>query len=293
MVFAIGAAAPLAKHFKKKGMVFKMATKNVYPSNETIELFQDYTRAGAAILEARQTCAALENNAHMEYNAAVNAARDVFQLVLDNVDGRTKGASVRKAALERDAAIDAATKKRDAAIDAARGAFNESVKNARETQTNVLKRVDAGVYAAMLLYNNTGTINAGGYTTEIKVTGKAHAVEKRAIYVEKTLVEAIRNTLCALEFNRVDDVTTERFIRRIIVNAAGTRSRGAAGNYTRRGLTKEGYKREIVEYIIGALVNPRYEYRIERDAETRETREISVTIAPKYHVNAAGDWSRN
>lgn len=273
-------------------MVLKMATKNLYPSNETIELFQTYTRAGAAILEARQTCAALENNAHMEYNAAVHAARDIFQLVLDNVDARTEGASVRKAALERDAAIDTATKKRDAAIDAARKAFNETVKNARECQNNILKRVDAGVYAAMLLYNNTGTISAGGWATEIKVTGKAHNVEKRAIYVEKTLVEAIRDTLRALEFNRVNDITTERFIRRIIVNAAGTRSRGAAGNYTRRGLTKDGYKREIIEYIIGALVNPRYEYRIEHDAETRETREVSVTIAPKYYVNAAGDWSR-
>lgn len=270
-----------------------MATKNLYPSEATVTLFQSYTRAGAAILSARQLCASLENTAHADYSAETRAARDAFNMVLDTVNARTKGSSVRKAALQRDAAIDAATKKRDAAIDAARGAFNETVKNARETQASILKRVDAGVYAAMLLYNNTGTINAGGYATEIKVTGKAHNVEKRAIYVEKTLVEAIRDTLRALEFNRVDDMTTERFIRRIIVNAAGTRSRGAAGNYTRRGLTKEGYRREIVEYIIGALVNPRYEYRIEHDAETRETREISVTIAPKYHVNAAGDWSRN
>lgn len=268
-----------------------MATKNLYPSNETIELFQTYTRAGAAILEARQACAALENNAHMEYNAAIHAARDIFQLVLDNVDARTKGASVRKAALERDAAIEAATKKRDAAIDAARGAFNETVKNARECQNNILKRVDAGVYPAMLLYNNTGTISAGGWTTEIKVTGKSHNVEKRQLFVSKTLVEAMRDTLRALEFNRVDDMTTERFIRRIIVNAAGTRSRGAAGNYTRRGLSKDGYKREIVEYIINALINPRYEYRVEY--YKHEKHEISVTIAPKYRVNAAGDWSRN
>lgn len=270
-----------------------MATKNLFPSETTINLFQSYTRAGAAILEARQTCAALENNAHMEYSAETRAARDIFQLVLDNVDGRTKGASVRKAALERDAAIDAATKKRDAAIDAARGAFNETVKNARESQNSVLKRVDNGIYAAMLLYNNTGTISASGYATEIRVTGKAHNVEKRALFVEKSLVECMRDTLRALDFNRVDDITTERFIRRVIVNAAGTRSRGAAGNYTRRGLTRDGYKREIIEYIINALVNPRYEYRIEHDNETRETREISVTIAPRYHVNAAGDWSRN
>lgn len=270
-----------------------MATKNLYPTTETVNLFESYTRAGADILTARQLCASLENNAHETYAAETRAAKLAFNTVLEKVDARTKGASVRKAALERDAAIDAATKKRDAAIDAARTAFNETVKNARETQASVLKRVDAGVYAAMLYYNNTGTIDAGGYATEIRVTGKAHNVEKHAIYVEKTLVQCIRDTLKALGFNRVDDYTTRRYINKVIVNAAGTRSRGAAGNYTRRGLTKDGYKREIIEYIIGTLVNPRYEYRIERDAETRETREIMVTIEPRYHVDGFGRWSRN
>lgn len=270
-----------------------MATKNLYPSTTTVSLFQTYTRAGVAILNARQLCARLETAAHDTYNNETNLARMEYANKLDSITDKTRATTVRAALIKRDAAIDAATKKRDGAIKAARDAFNETVKNARERQNAILKRVDSGVYAAMLLYNNTGTIDTGAWTVDTRVTGASHTVEKRAIYVEKSLVECIRDTLKALEFVRVNDLTTERFIRRVIVNAAGTRSRGAAGNYTRRGLTRDGFKREIIEYIIGSLTNPRYEYRTEYDAETREIREIMVTIAPRYTIDSDGDWKRN
>lgn len=268
-----------------------MATKNIYETENTVKALESYTIAGADILTARQLCASLENNANTTYAAAVKLANMEYNNTLDNVSSKTRGSSVRAASLKRDAAIDAAAKERDAAIDAARKAFNETVKDARDRQNNILKLVSGHMYAAMLYYNNTGTINAGGWTIETRVTGKSHAVEKKTVYVEKSLVECFRDTLAALEFNRVNDNTVERWIRKAIVNVSGTRSRGAAGNYTRRGMTREGYRRETVEFIINSLTAPRYEYR--RETVDNELRETIVTVAPRWRLDNSGHWSRN
>lgn len=268
-----------------------MATKNIYETTATIDILQRYTVAGADILTARQLCASLENDANTAYAAAVKLANMEYNNTLENISSQTRGSSVRAASLKRDAAIDAATKERDAAIDKARKAFNQVVKDARDRQNNVLKLVSGHMYAAMLYYNNTGTISAGGWTVETRVTGKSHNVEKRTIFVEKSLVECFRDTLAALEFNRVNDNTVERWIRKAIVNVSGTRSRGAAGNYTRRGMTRDGYRRETVEFIINSLTAPRYEYR--RETVDSELRETIVTVAPRWRLDNSGHWSRN
>lgn len=268
-----------------------MATKNIFETTATIDILQRYTIAGADILTARQLCASLENDANTAYAAAVKLANMEYNNTLENISSQTRGSSVRAASLKRDAAIDAATKERDAAIDKARKAFNQVVKDARERQNNVLKLVSGHMYAAMLYYNNTGTISAGGWTIETRVTGKSHNVEKKTVYVEKSLVECFRDTLAALEFNRVNDNTVERWIRKAIVNVSGTRSRGAAGKYTRRGMTRDGYRRETVEFIINSLTAPRYEYR--RETVDNELRETIVTVAPRWRLDNSGHWSRN
>lgn len=269
-----------------------MATKNLFETKEAINHFERYTVAAADIMRARAACVELEEKANKAYNKAVAAANKECNVIVKNVDGKTTGAKVRNAYLTRDAAIDDAVKTRSAAIDKARKAFNETVKNARDTQANILKYVDAGMYAAMLLYNNTGTIDTGAWTTEIKVSDGGRCIEKKAIFVDKSLVECMKSTLSALGFARVDNMTTRRYINRMIVNVAGTRSRGASGHYTRRGMSKDGYKRETIEFIIGTLINPRYEYRTEYDAVAGEYREITTTFEPRYTLDSDGKWYR-
>lgn len=257
-----------------------MSTKRILFSETTLEKLNIVTMADKKAVNARKEAAAALSALNATIDNAISVERTKAALHLDKA---TTAAAARTVVEARNNEIEKLETKRKEETAVIRDKLASVLAETAKDKQPIYKLVSDSMYAATMGYNHTGHI---GYVGKVPVYDRKGAVSW--IIADKSLVTCWKELFIALGCRKVNDLTTEREIRRFIAVTSGTRTTGAANNYKRRTMSPVQFRKECIDALIGYMVNGTHELFEEYDKQRMAKVTTVVEYAPRYTIDKDG-----